>query len=454
MCTSRSIPIRTRGSIRTQTFRRSWRALAALSAALVAALALVLAGGGAAGAAVTAGGGRAVTAAAARPAGDGPTGFWWGSDSWPIPVSGSAPYSMPRLGGAYGGYIGMTGNWAYWFGCGGQEHFLAYSSANAAQAHTNYVTYHRGIGDGAYWFMGGPGVDPHYNGTAAEASTWGARQAARALSDIAKQPFDLKIVWMDVELPGITPAPDNGWNSVYTSPCSGVKKQSYIPVSVDRAEFNGFANYVTSHSPYKAGVYSAPSVWTKIFGTGSAAQIPNTYEWTYEPETAHLSDAPHGWCLTSGGCAQFFGGQTSSGPYALMWQWSGGGGVRNGVGDFDQIDGGRQVVPPAREASASPRNSCGGFNGNVSWGGNSAQIHVWGVLWNNHCPNARQYLYVSYTNAATHYNRQIGNAPYRSASNTGINWSASGKSYTYSNIAVDVCDNSGGWHCGTPKRVG
>ena len=24
----------------------------------------------------------------------------------------SAPYSMPRLGGAYGGYIGMTGNWA------------------------------------------------------------------------------------------------------------------------------------------------------------------------------------------------------------------------------------------------------------------------------------------------------------------------------------------------------
>ena len=37
-------------------------------------------------------------------------------------------------------------------------------------------------------------------------------------------------------------------------------------------------------------------------------------------------------------CAQFFGGQTSKSKYALMWQWSGGGGVRNGVGDFDQID--------------------------------------------------------------------------------------------------------------------
>jgi len=25
-----------------------------------------------------------------------------------------------------------------------------------------------------------------------------------------------------------------------------------------------------------------------------------------------------------------------------MWQWSGGGGIRNGVGDFDQIDANRQ----------------------------------------------------------------------------------------------------------------
>ena len=29
---------------------------------------------------------------------------------------------------------------------------------------------------------------------------------------------------------------------------------------------------------------------------------------------------------------------TTSSPHALMWQWSGGGGVSNGVGDFDQID--------------------------------------------------------------------------------------------------------------------
>ena len=49
-----------------------------------------------------------------------------------------------------------------------------------------------------------------------------------------------------------------------------------------------------------------------------------------------------GWCLKdNAGCAQFFGGQSSSSKYALAWQWSGGGGVRNAYGDFDQIDGAR-----------------------------------------------------------------------------------------------------------------
>ena len=300
--------------------------------ALAACLTLILASGAAA---------TAASAAGMAPAGDAPPGFWWGTDSWPVTVPGKAPYSMPRLGGAYGGYIGMTGNWAYWLGCRGREHFIAFSSANAAQAHTDFVTYHRGIGDGVYWFMGGPGVDPHYNGTAAEASAWGARQAARALADIASGPIDYPVVWADIELPGISPAPDNGWNSVYTSPCSGVVRTRGVPAAVDRADFNGFASYIAAHSKYKIGVYSSAGVWRSIFGTGSAASIPNTYEWTYEPETANFGNAPTGWCLKSGGCAQFFGGQTSSSRYALMWQWSGGGGVSNGVGDFDQIDGAR-----------------------------------------------------------------------------------------------------------------
>ena len=311
---------------------------------VAACLALVLASGGAAAASVTADTGTAAVSAQALPAGDGPPGFWWGTDSLPVSVPGSAPYSMPHLGGAYGGYIGMTGNWAYWLGCSGQEHFLAYSATNAAQARTNFTKYGRGVGYGAYWFMGGPGVDPHYNGTVAEATSWGAQQAARTLTDIADGGgINYPVVWADIELPGITPAPDNGWNSVYTSSCSGKVKQSSVSASLDRSEFNGYAAYITAHSKYKVGVYSSPSVWSSIFGTGSLAAIPNTYEWTYEPETASLGNAPVGWCLNhgSGSCAQFFGGQTNASKYALMWQWSGGGGVRNGFGDFDQIDGAR-----------------------------------------------------------------------------------------------------------------
>ena len=323
--------------------RRTWMALAVC-------LTLVLAGGARAAASVTAPAGQAASAVQRLPAADGPPGFWWGSDSWPIPVTGSAPYSMPRLGGAYGGYIGMTGNWAYWLGCSGPEHFIAYSAANAAQAHTNFATYHKGIGRGAYWFMGGPGVDPHWNGTAAEAYRWGAQQAARALIDIASGGgIDYPVVWMDIEIPGIGPATDNGWNTVYTSPCSRVVRQQHILASIDRADFNGFFDYITAHSTYKPGVYSAVPVWNSVFGStsaspGSPGYIPHTLEWTYEPETASLSSAPYGWCLNhgSGACAQFFGGVSRSSGNALMWQWSGGGGVRNGVGDFDQIDGARR----------------------------------------------------------------------------------------------------------------
>jgi hypothetical protein len=313
--------------------KRTWLALAGR-----AALALATAVGG-----VTV----AATAAKTRPDGDGPPGFWWGTDSLPVTVPGSAPYSMPYLGGAYGGYIGMTGNWAYWLGCSGGEHFLAYSATNAAQARTNYTKYHKGVGLGSYWFMGGPGVDPHYNGTTAEASAWGAAQAARELSDISGG-INYPVIWMDVELPGITPAPDNGWNNVYTSPCSGVVRQSSVSSGLDRADFNGFATYITAHSSYKVGVYSTASVWTSIFGTGANSLIPNTYEWTYQPETTNYTGAyPYGWCLDhgSGPCAQFFGGQTSSSSHALMWQWSGGGGVTNGIGgfngDLDTIDGSR-----------------------------------------------------------------------------------------------------------------
>jgi hypothetical protein len=271
------------------------------------------------------------------PFGDWPPGYWYGTDSWPMTIKGSSPpYQTPALGGYYGGYIGMTGNWAQWLGCNGR---VAWSSSNSADANADFDHGDIGIGTGVYWFMGGPGVDPHYNGTTSEAYTWGEDQAAKALSDMSGETVTYPVVFMDVELPGIAPAPDNGWNSVYTSPCSGQVKISYVSPALDRADFDGFAAYLTSHSSYKAGVYSSPSIWDSIFGTGSYGEITNTYEWTYAGDTSSLSHVPDGWCLRSTStCADFYGGITSSSPYALMWQWTGGGGTYNGYGDFDQID--------------------------------------------------------------------------------------------------------------------
>jgi hypothetical protein len=267
---------------------------------------------------------------------DGP-GMRYGSDSWPMPVTGHGPYQEPVLGSGYGGYIGMAGNWARTEGCG-TGNFLAWSAANSAQANANFTKYHIGVGTGVYWYMGGPGVDPHWNGTTTEAAKWGAQQAAWTLAAMKNLPVTYPVVWADIEMPQIAPAPDNGWNQVYSSPCSGVVIQLHTAANVDRAEFNAYANYITGHSKYKVGVYSAPQIWSLIFGTGTTSQIPNTYEWTYWPETSNLSNAPTGWCLrNSAGCAQFFGGQTSASKYALMWQWSGGGGITNGIGDFDQI---------------------------------------------------------------------------------------------------------------------
>jgi len=272
----------------------------------------------------------------------GPVGFWNGTDSTKVAIVGSAaPYSMPDGIGTYGGYIGMIGDWAKSVGC--KAYTLAWSSANASQANANFAR-SDGVGTGAYWFMGGPGVDPKYNGTTAEASAWGAQQAADAIAAIkASGVVKYPVVFMDVEMPGSTvfdPALDNGWNDVYTSACSGRVKATYIAASVDRAEFNGFADYLTAHSSYKAGVYSSPAVWSDIFGTGTASStLTNTYEWTYAADTSNLAHRPSAWCLSgTSTCAQFFGGMTSASAYALMWQWTGGGGTYNGYGDFDQID--------------------------------------------------------------------------------------------------------------------
>src|ERR1700739_3607928 len=85
------------------------------------------------------------SAAASVIAADSPSGFAYGTDSWPISITDSVPYKEPVLGGSYGGYMGMAGNWARWAGCK-TGNFLAWSAANAAQANANYLEYHTGVG--------------------------------------------------------------------------------------------------------------------------------------------------------------------------------------------------------------------------------------------------------------------------------------------------------------------
>ena len=228
-----------------------------------------------------------------------------------MPVSGHAPYRSPGVGGAYGGYIGMAGSWSRWLGCHGS--FLAWSAANSAQANTNYATYGQGIGTAVYWFMGGPGVDPGYDGTAAQAFTWGARQAAQTLADMKKIHVTYPVVFMDIELPGVAPALDNGWDNVYTSPCSGTIRHRGMSAKLDRADLNGFFGYLTSHSAYQAGVYSAPDIWTQIFGTAPPPRSRTPTNGTDEPETRTSRTRRTAGALASGaGCAEFFGGVTRS----------------------------------------------------------------------------------------------------------------------------------------------
>ena len=305
--------------------------------------------------AATPAGAAAASRTSAARIGDAPAGYYFGTDSTGVPVATTGPAGTPALGGVYGGYTGMAGDWAVAAGCG--PYRLAWSDADAAAASRDHRVYHAGVGAGAYWFMGGPGVDPHYDATTGEAAAWGRQQAAWALAAIAPLHLDQPVLWMDIELPGSTvfdPVTDNGWTSVYRRPCDAQPTGQEVTPTLARAELDGFAGYLEAHARLAAGVYSDPEMWTAIFGDGPASVLDHTYEWTADDQTSTLTPLPYAWCRPgTGECATFFGGVSPSSPYALSWQWSGGEGTRNGVGDFDTIDGPRTAavtadgLPPA-----------------------------------------------------------------------------------------------------------
>jgi hypothetical protein len=268
----------------------------------------------------------------------GNTRFYYGTDSSAPDACGKGPYTEPRgdcsagTAGPYGEYIGEVGSFQYWKGC--TTNGLNWVQSNSDMANDNLVDYKTGLGAAAYWFAAGPGRDPDYNGTTSEASLWGEEQAKRAMSDISGDFFDFRYVFMDIENNG-SPPDGNGWNTVWNGPCGNHVKSEYAAANLDYATYLGFEDYITDHSPYFAGVYSAGGLsygsWSGIFG---AEPVGNVAEWTFTNQQSVLS-FPSGFSDSSVN-AVWFGGAPAA--CNLMWQWSGGNGVLNGYGDFDQAE--------------------------------------------------------------------------------------------------------------------
>jgi hypothetical protein len=289
---------------------------------------------------------RAALAAVAAPgARDTPAGYVYGTDSgYPFHCHSSVPYLEPNgicakgTEGNYGAYVGETGSWANWQGCGTGLNWLL-SNYNAAQAN---ATAGDGLGAAPYWYMAGPGRDPGYNGTVPEATAWGAAQAKQMVTHDLGNKYSFPYVVEDIENAG-APPDENGWNTIWTGACSQTTTGSSIPAAVDFATFQGFRNYIEANSAYAPAVYSAGGggygSWTGIFGSGFT--LRTTAEWTYTAESATVA-FPSAWSSPDA-TALFFANAPAR--CQLAWQFSGGNGDVNPYGgDYDQFDGNHASV--------------------------------------------------------------------------------------------------------------
>ena len=112
------------------------------------------------------------------------------------------------------------------------------------------------------------------DGTRLSPKDWGGLQAEWALADWQRwygegaHRMPLRILWMDVEVPG-----SYGWGS------NG---------AANREVFNGFWDYVTqAHEGIKPGVYSTNYQWGVIMSGHTG--LPHTWEWTAQVSVARLS---------------------------------------------------------------------------------------------------------------------------------------------------------------------
>ncbi|HEU5270021.1 MAG TPA: DUF4232 domain-containing protein [Jatrophihabitans sp.] len=267
-------------------------------------------------------------------------GFGYGTDSNEPTVSGTAaPYlepqgDAPTVGGRYAFYSGAIDS--YWRdnGCSrAPQYSLAFNQKNKDAADADYAL---AIGWGAnpYYAFAGPGLDPSY-GTAAEASSWGSRQAATLAAELNSSYWSGFTAYIDIE-----DVVNSGWNAVWSTRCGGYggsELAGSIPASLDLDTYQGITSYIQANTGYYAGIYmaggSGSNSWSNVFGSnGTGAR-----EWTYENETNSTQVFPSGFAIPGGVSAVFFAGASTSSGNAFAWQWSGGGGTSNGYGDFDQV---------------------------------------------------------------------------------------------------------------------
>lgn len=272
-------------------------------------------------------------------AGDTPAGFYYGIDSCCPTATGSSPqFQEPDVtgGGSFSTYLDEIGGYEQINGCNwGPVH----NDTDIADADADHVNNGAEPGDATYFFLGGPGADPSYNGTTSEAQAWGQRQAEFALNEIfsSNNYYPMNILWGDFEdTETASHGPYYGWNEHAYSCANGYYSWG-ISTAVDRATFNGFWNdLVYNHgNAIEPGAYSSNSNWSFIFGSNGT--ITGTWEWAANwpncvgSNCDYPNPTPYGFCI-GGNCASFFGSQTYTSSKALIWQWAG------GAKDYDQVD--------------------------------------------------------------------------------------------------------------------
>jgi hypothetical protein len=273
-------------------------------------------------------------------ASDSPAGFWWGIDGSGPALSGSSePYMEPNVTGPNGQgragiYLGRAGLYLDMLQDSTGHACVTESNAyftdnNASKEMANY-----NAGDGrglaAYYYSGGPGADPYYDGTYSEAYTWGEEQGIDAEYMADQHPNvgpTIDTIFFDVDGTG------DGWTKVFSGRCGSSNSGDVSGSgSLQRAVWDGFYYWIFNNTNYYVGVYSS-SQWHTIMQSHDS--VADAMEWVADWGSSKcITPAPTGWSANcNSNTPGWFGSPPSS--CKVAWQWYG-----SSTGDYDQFDNG------------------------------------------------------------------------------------------------------------------